>query len=83
MEKFTKGPWSPHGGLIYAPTKGDDVVVAATGSNNPVSEANAHLIAAAPEMYNFIKKCSLAFASDYPSLRDSANELLAKARGEQ
>lgn len=47
-----------------------------------IDHPDAHLIAAAPEMYAFIKKCSLAFADDYPSLRDSANELLAQARGE-
>lgn len=44
--------------------------------------ANANLIAAAPEMYAFINKLAIGLANDFPSLRDSAIEILAKARGE-
>ena len=44
--------------------------------------ANGHLIAAAPEMYKFIKKCSAAFGADYPALKETADNLLSKVRGE-
>lgn len=47
-----------------------------------IDHPDAHLISAAPEMYAFINKLAIGLASDFPSLRDSAIEILAKARGE-
>jgi len=50
-------------------------------TNNPKAKANAHLIAAAPEMYEFIKSLL-----EFDMLNDSdtieVEALLAKARGE-
>jgi hypothetical protein len=79
--KFTKGKWlrtiSPNGcnhvkcdgrrnnGYIIASTCGSDEV------------ANAHLIAAAPEMYKFLDDLANGRGIDYP-----IEQLLAKARGE-
>ena len=48
--------------------------------SNPELEANAHLIAAAPEMYEILSEINYQLGSVYG---DRINELLAKARGEQ
>lgn len=57
--KFTKGPWVARGktpSRIYGMQRKDkEVIVAATGSVINEAGANAHLIAAAPEMYELIK----------------------------
>ena len=86
--KFTKGPWVARGktpSRIYGMQRKDkEVIVAATGSVINEAGANAHLIAAAPEMYEmleYVMKC----AAMQDNLTIDANEiskLLAKARGE-
>lgn len=97
MERFTKGPWryEDGNGLIVSATNG--VVICdtiPTGDNE--YEANAALIAAAPEMYDEIKRDiqwlkrvrdSFVIGSDMfrsCSLRiETKEKLLAKARGEK
>jgi hypothetical protein len=81
--KFTKGEWIASAesfvgektGIIYIEGGGFDI------SGAPDAIANTHLIAAAPEMYEFIKSLLV-----YDMLNDAdtteALELLAKARGE-
>ncbi len=56
------------------------------------AEANAHLIAAAPEMYEALERwlrlatnpqiSSETYWREWPSIRDAADAALAKARGE-
>ena len=91
--KFTKGEWRAH----IRGVKGEDfhevVVTVPNGgfeiTNIPDATANAHLIAAAPEMYNELLFLSGQLTStDFRSLSARASvsggiiELLAKARGE-
>ena len=46
--------------------------------------ANMHLIACAPEMYDFIKKTvNLMCWANHPELAEEGEKLLAKARGER
>ncbi|CAM0047153.1 hypothetical protein VPHK435_0080 [Vibrio phage K435] len=79
--KFTKGPWVARGktpSRIYGMQRKDkEVIVAATGSVINEAGANAHLIAAAPEMYEFLESLQLDVDNDY-----KRDEILAKARGE-
>lgn len=82
MERFTKGEWIAEtelfGGrqtaLIYIEGGGFDI------SGAPDAIANAHLIAASPEMYRFIQEQILLDL--HPIEEDRARKLLAKARGE-
>lgn len=98
--KFTKGEWRRH----YSPNgqeyvicdgrrNGGYAVASLSGSN---SKANAHLIAAAPEMYAMLEKaktliedydydyfCSRGFGEwSAPESSTEIEKLLAKARGE-
>jgi hypothetical protein len=78
MNKFTKGPWACMGGLILDQ---DSQVI---GEAKPSKEciANAHLIAAAPDMYEALKYQELCMESPdgdlqtFLHMRDAA---LAKA----
>lgn len=90
-EKFTKGDWSiePHGDgfALYAGRSG-----VAHGLNlfnikevDKNFEANAALIAAAPEMYEMLKHVlGSPYCVDMTGLpsHEEVNMLLAKARGE-
>lgn len=83
---FTKGPWSD----VKGTTTGRGVValrepkvrfnVAACGGPN--REANARLIAAAPELYDELARIAeTAAALGLESMAATANAALAKARG--
>ncbi|MCJ8293538.1 MAG: hypothetical protein MJK15_03950 [Colwellia sp.] len=50
------------------------------GTQTEEAEANAHLIAAAPDMYKMLLECF--HSSNKGAWKDSLGELLAKARGE-
>lgn len=90
--KHTPGPWhvqpSDHpGGLLIKPIPGQ---VVAQCDELPEMEANARLIAAAPEMYealrNFVSIVPRADARDtrdtsYNNARTQARTALAKAEG--
>jgi hypothetical protein len=83
--KFTKGKWEISGKtFVYALNeKGVNqfsLLVDGFGKNGAEIEelsANAHLIAAAPEMYKFLDDLANGRGIDYP-----IEKLLAKARGE-
>lgn len=81
MEKFTKGPWGESGRLIY----GSANLIATAGSTDIEDwlevEANAALIAAAPEMYEMLKDLAANYINSDCKISDIEN-LLAKARGE-
>lgn len=86
--KWTPGPWAFHkrGQRIYGgKTGGLDI---AQMRINPDWEANAHLIAAAPDLYaaleralNFIANTESEMGEALPC-GDAARTALAKARGE-
>ena len=103
MENFTKGPWTllelSHPGRVYQDYavngQPDGCYLVATVSNwngADQNKANAHLIAAAPDLYEALEELeglvSLAEWKDedgYPFMHQAARrawEALAKARGE-
>ena len=96
--KFTKGEWGvdydncDHGGGEWYVIGNAKVEFSyrATTEEREEAEANAHLIAAAPEMYDMITVMLEQFGNeedcineyDYVVIRE-AKKLLAKARGEK
>lgn len=85
--KFTKGPWvnSPLGPWIIE-TK-DEIEIADISASSLVNAtANAHLIAAAPELYEALEDVLYLFGQgdnpDEPKEVSVARAALAKARGE-
>ena len=95
--KFTKGPWCisegegfsadlPAGYVIdYVENGlGDTVAMVATKEKFPFDNltANAHLIAAAPELYEVLSDAMERGGSIQMCLYDKALAALAKARGE-
>lgn len=93
MEKFTKGEWSSNG-FSTVLINGEPLcamVNSAVTTGDPAEDyANAHLVAAAPEMYAMLKQVSELVDMDGGSAIDwiientfDIRELLAKARGEK
>ena len=90
--KFTKGPWelstepvSEHYCLTVECGKVMRVNIITRATDIKFTEgleriANAHLIAAAPELYAMLEILSDEFCND--SMQDEIELLLAKARGE-
>ena len=94
--KFTKGDWQARKGFIMVslPLCGeaeahiidgpDNMDIAYLPKGYPNSKANAHLIAAAPELYEALEamvKITETYC-DEPDEVDVARAALAKARGE-
>jgi hypothetical protein len=94
----TPGPWTviePHkhgdfygAGAAYKITRADsdprDWSVAQLYANIPESKANARLIAAAPDMYEALKKARVAIATWSPAPDEPLQEIdaaIAKAEG--
>lgn len=88
--EFTKGPWVAKMNAAYF-----DICAPYAQLNSgldervcigvmPDQEANAHLIAAAPEMYEMLEKIheGIAGVGEYGEFYYDAKDLLAKARGE-
>lgn len=103
MEKFTQGLWQRGAGatVITQPKAIEDdfktwiweywpICDASIGQKSrEEKEANAALIAAAPEMYEFIRwlrslngQCAILNKKNLPEIMDRAAEILRKARGE-
>ena len=95
--KFTKGPWTiesddlerecyrsisgkGHGALADVVWQMEDDKN--TGHRSPKCEANAHLIAAAPELYEALASIENDDGSIPASIWEMRNAALAKARGE-
>lgn len=100
MPKFTPGPWSidpeglemPRSASIDAPTHGELALVVwkmDDDERSPENEANAYLIAAAPELYEALHWIVEKPTEKYARLMfgdaqyDMAVAALKKARGEQ
>lgn len=89
--KFTPGDWSEHDGVISAVTTSDAGrmtrwVASLIDCKPPVDgelEANAHLIAASPDLYEALKDCVQALSHTEAGPRiDAARAALAKAEGQ-
>ena len=91
--KFTPGPWTSRGTVVFIGTHGqieEDGSPAYGGFDIvgcPRPEANAHLIAAAPELYEALDMLMDATGPGDASQilteeRENIMALLAKARGE-
>ena len=89
-EKFTQGEWEA---VIYAGGhrldvwSGDDRIYQNESITDSLEEvANAHLIAAAPDMYRMLNDIAINLKSDGNGCFDNTvgviGKLLAKARGE-
>ena len=92
---FTPAPWvaqfnvmgTPAEAHLIAPVDGGLTDVAWVNPANTESQANANLIAAAPELYEaleaLVKDCPTCFDHNCSDLRhQAANAALKKARGE-
>ena len=83
---WTPGPWLIRTTAQTVGTKGKLTAAVypcdATGDNTPEGEANAHLIAAAPDLYAWLERC-LAMVDDGvgPPDWDGIRVALSKARG--
>ena len=87
--KFTPGPWSPghyeRSNKCFVVAKGSHIFEETTSATGEISP-NAHLIAAAPDMFEALENIQRYLErSGEASLLDSfgVNEALAKARGEE
>ena len=89
--RWTPGPWACHPSAFMA--DGDDkrayFIVSGLGFSGK-ADANAHLIAAAPELYEELEKARRTIQAliddgytGYLEFRNSIDAALAKARGEQ
>lgn len=84
-EKFTPGPWIPcEDGLVDKMVVGGDydLIIDITHKNDKRNDADAYLIAAAPEMYELLKRLKLHFAG-VPHIQKEIKAILQKARGEK
>lgn len=86
--KWTKGPWEARANRVYT-TSGGEVAVATKSDPSHRHAANwtAHLIAAAPELYEALAELVSAdmYMDDTNEKQDAlaaARDALAKARGE-
>lgn len=85
--KFTKGTWKRNyhaNGCQYVSAKvGLNGSYSIASTHGPDDVANAHLIAAAPDMYKMLERFSKYFEEMCEGeVTDEINNLLAKARGE-
>ena len=93
--KFTPGPWhathtDPAEGydcwwITADPMKNGEKEVATVNCGYPHAkhEANAHLIAAAPDLYEWLERClAMVEHGEGPPNWDGIRAVLAKARGE-
>ena len=93
--KHTKGPWEVAGadwvredGCNYLPIINDEKrevarVVQYLYQFEPMSKANANLIASAPEMLEMLKNAKGVVSLTSPSMADKIKNLIAKAEGSE
>lgn len=87
-ENFTPGPWHPEflycedDGYVLTILNEDHIKVASiTSHDKKMIKGNTALIAAAPEMYEGLKRLKLHFAG-VPHIQKEIEVILKKARGE-
>jgi len=78
----TNGEWNYFGSdnETYAVTNGDNVIAISGEEHNPDNEANAKLIAAAPELLNALKDCEKLLSIYAESTESSLNNKGADAQ---
>ena len=93
MSKHTLGPWTvrlaSHSGSYYveapSPTAAKWLVSEVSGRGRQTNLANAHLIAAAPDLYAVAKEmreaCAYIDSGISQEMRDRINAAIAKAEG--
>lgn len=86
--KHTKGKWRSFtdNANSFGVTNGDTVIAIAGETDLQENEANANLIAAAPEMLELIKETVMVVEKSpsqelYPSIIRDMKEIIAKAEG--
>jgi hypothetical protein len=88
MTAFTPGPWEFRAPMIHAVGGGERVgriaQVSISYKDTTTFDANAHLIAAAPELYEALTRINATgdVALDIDWIRRISRAALAKARGE-
>lgn len=89
MSEHTPGPWRACEVFpsIVIGSDGKRITLPATSRDDDVNEANANLIAAAPEMLEVLELCdeAMAYMSEYDiplTLPDKVKSAIAKAKGE-
>ena len=78
--EHTPGPWTPAAGGYVKTADGKWYVGQAFASPGADEEANALLLAAAPDLLDLAEL--VMQVSDHPGLREAARLTIAKARGE-
>lgn len=88
--QFTPGPWKVNGYEGVVDKDGNTVTPSYCGCEICLKRADAHLIAAAPEMYELLEEVlnhpKMAFDNgehETITIHDKIVRLLAKARGEE
>ena len=83
MTEFTPGPWSAYKGIVW--TSKDDIVADCNGTifDPPEDDANARLIAAAPDLLSALGMLvKMIEDDDWTTVElDEAREAIAKAEG--
>lgn len=99
MSTHTPGPWEARGVIIYRSTPDADTgatpllcVVTGDGTSVAEDEANARLVAAAPDLLEAAKACLPSFDLMWPpedatgrrgQLREALRAAIAKAEGDR
>ena len=80
--KHTEGSWKAFTDNAngFGVTNGNTVIAIAGETDLPENEANAYLIAAAPEMLELLKKCYTGEIEE-PYNNDELNAFISKAEG--
>ena len=82
----TPGPWAISGiyhSIFIAPDDGKSGGLAKVFGCGPNAEANARLIASAPDMFDALQDICDAFEDQDSTLMDQCRAALAKAKGEK
>jgi hypothetical protein len=84
--EYTKSNWEVHGGVVETAFAPAGAVIAQVNTATNHWEANAHLIAAAPDMYEALQGLLVVTPSSFAnrglkSARENALQALAKAQG--
>ena len=90
-EKYTRGPWKTEGEGIHALIRGGDATIVAVRHRLPadVHEANARLIAAAPELLEALMLAESVYRQNCvnegepSSVLDAMQAAILKATGEK